>query len=231
VKLSDGQIAAIEQSGWFRSATSSYLVLDGQLRIRAANPANYRVTGTLQSDLLGEEVFDAFPANPESPESAIDRATHSFDLVLRQGVRHAMGIYRHDLADPNTVGKFRTRLWTAVNHPIKEGPRTIALLHQVDNVTHALLPKDVAAPSPAEELHETAKLLHRSFPMMSLDEVLGVVAHSQAVVVETLGVPNIARAQQLAALRLEVQLGIPASSDTEISRADSIGLPLLRRTR
>ncbi|CAM5312019.1 MULTISPECIES: ANTAR domain-containing protein [Streptomyces] len=60
-------LRATSDSQLFLVTTAPYVVLDTELRIRAANPAYLRVTGRTRDDLIGAFVFDAFPDNPEDP--------------------------------------------------------------------------------------------------------------------------------------------------------------------
>jgi hypothetical protein len=161
---------------------------------------------------MGQWVFDAFPENPAHPNPhGVESSKRSLEFVLRRGVRHCVGVLRYDLPDLKNPGKFLERFWTPVNHPIKDGCRTVAVLHHTENVTRVLTP---TAGNPSanrlHELHTAAAALHRSFPSVSPDEVVGVLAHSRLLIADTLGSPSAAKAQQLARLRLELQSGVPA---------------------
>jgi hypothetical protein len=214
LSISNSQVEAIAASPWFTAATSPYLLLDDQLRIRAANAAHHRATGIPRDYFLGEAVFDAFPDNPAVPDAdGVARGARSFEYVFRRGARHCMGVQRHDLPDLNRPGEFQPRFWAPISHPIKDGRTTVAVLHHCENITPVLCPTvDGTVHHRLDELREAATPLHRSFPTLTADEVLAVLAHSQLVVSRTLGSPNIVRAQQLAILRLEVQSGVPAEA-------------------
>ena len=68
----------------FRATAAPYLILDPELRIRAANPAYQQATLTTEEDLRGAYLFDVFPDDPANPE-ADGRANLSTSLqqVLR----------------------------------------------------------------------------------------------------------------------------------------------------
>jgi hypothetical protein len=51
--------------------------------------------------------------------------------------------------------------------------------------------------------------LWRQFPDLSREAVLGILTHSQRLVIETLGAPDAERAAELARLRLEARTGHP----------------------
>ena len=85
----------------FESAPACYLVLAPDLTIVAASDAYLRATMTRRESILGREIFEVFPDNPDDPaadgaanlRSSLDRvlATRTADVVFLDGhcVRHA----------------------------------------------------------------------------------------------------------------------------------------------
>src|ERR1700729_2652052 len=53
----------------FESWLEPYLVLDPELVIIAVSDAHLAVTMTKRSDVIGRNIFDAFPGNPDDPEA------------------------------------------------------------------------------------------------------------------------------------------------------------------
>src|SRR3984885_14293029 len=53
----------------FESWPEPYLVLDPELVIIAVSDAHLAVSETSRSDIIGRNIFDAFPDNPDDPES------------------------------------------------------------------------------------------------------------------------------------------------------------------
>src|SRR5947208_13930431 len=53
----------------FESATGRYLVLTSDLTIVAASDAYLHATVTKRAEVLGRELFDVFPDNPDDPRA------------------------------------------------------------------------------------------------------------------------------------------------------------------
>lgn len=210
--LSASRVASIEESAWFQTQWAPYLLADTNLRIRAVNAAYERASGHPRESLLGEALFDVFPDNPANPEAdGVANASASLEWVLRHGARHWMGVQRYDSPDLSRPGEFIYKVWTPVNSPIKDGKRTVAVLHHVQDVTRAVpaKPAHVAYPQ-LSELRRRAEVLSRQFPELPAEAVLGVLTHSHSVVMENSGAQDLERAEELARLRLETHAGHPA---------------------
>ncbi|HET6817376.1 MAG TPA: ANTAR domain-containing protein [Mycobacteriales bacterium] len=130
-------IVAVAAAPVFEATAAPYAILDRQLKIRAVNRAYEAATGHLRSDLLGEEMFVAFPDNPNDPHAdGVRRLSASLHHVFTRGTRHYMGVQRYDVRDTDTAGRFRYKVWTPVNSPIRdEAGRCAAVLHHVEDVT------------------------------------------------------------------------------------------------
>jgi hypothetical protein len=211
--LSAGLASAIEGSPWFQAASGPYLLVDTDLRIRGVNPAYERATAHPRSRLIGEQLFDVFPDNPDDPAAdGVAKLSGSLELVFRTGVRHWMGVQRYDVPDLHERGSFVYKVWVPVNSPVKDGGKTVAALHHVRDVTAVLSRADrgTAVEARLAGLQAAADALGRQFPDVPREVVLGTLTHSQLVMIETLGFPDLDRAQGLARLRLEASSGYPA---------------------
>ncbi|WP_290056837.1 ANTAR domain-containing protein [Amycolatopsis solani] len=122
----------------FQAAPAPYLILDPDLRIRAANPAYAQATLTSAADLHGTYLFDAFPDNPADPGAdGVANLSGSLERVLRAGHRHYMGLQRYDVPAPDDRAKFVHKVWAPVNVPLRDPDNRIAgILHHVEDVTH-----------------------------------------------------------------------------------------------
>lgn len=139
--LSFGLVAAIEDSVSFQHNWSPYMLVDSDLRIRAANKAYERATAQPGDALIGELPFDVFPDNPADPHAdGVATLSASLEKVFRRGVRHSVGIQRYDIPDGQRSGEFLHRVWTPVNSPIKNDGNTAAVLNQVQDITRAIVP-------------------------------------------------------------------------------------------
>jgi PAS domain S-box-containing protein len=120
----------------FRSSPTATLVLDVQLNIRDANPAYLRTTGRELHDLVGRNVFVAFPDNPEEPGEGVARLRASMQRALETGEPDGMWVQRYDIPGPSGSGTFEERYWSPVNTPILDADgRRLGLLHTVEDVT------------------------------------------------------------------------------------------------
>lgn len=120
----------------FDAHPSPTLVLDTEFVIRAANRAYLAQAGRGSEELLGLDVFEAFPDNPDDDEC--DGAANlraSLERVLRTGRVHHMAVQRYDVVLPAESVRFVTKYWTPVNSPILEGETVVGVLHRVDDVT------------------------------------------------------------------------------------------------
>lgn len=210
--LSANRVSAIEESAWFQSKWAPYLLSDADWRIRAVNSACERASGHPREGLLGHQLFDVFPDNPADPDAdGVANVSASLEFVFRRGVRHWLGVQRYDIPDRHNPGEFVYKVWTPTNSPIKEGKKTIAVLQHAQDVTR------VVPRAPAEHaypkliwLRSAAEALGRQFPDLPTEAVLGVLAHSHSVVMESVGAQDFERAEALAKLRLETHAGHPA---------------------
>ncbi|HET8604769.1 MAG TPA: PAS domain-containing protein [Marmoricola sp.] len=212
--LAAATIAQIESATWFRSDWAPYLLLDHDLRIRAVNTAYVQATAFPRERLLGENVFDVFPANADARDSgAAARLAASLERVLRTGARDWMGVQRYDVPDPVEPGRFVHRVWTSVNTPVKEDGRTVGVLHQTQDVTevHDLVLEGLrpGRHGDATGFAAVTESLCLQFPDLAQAAVTGLLAHSHRAVARTLGAPDPEKAMALTVLRLELLAGHP----------------------
>ena len=150
MSLADAAIRGIAASVAFRASAAPYLLLDLDLRIRAANAAYEIATHHGIDDMADEPMFDVFPDNPATPEAhSVERLGESFERALTRGDADRMGLQRYDvLTEP---GGFVEKNWLPVNLPLRDGDgRIVGILHHVEDVTHLLaataLERDLLTP-------------------------------------------------------------------------------------
>lgn len=120
----------------FDAHPSPTLVLDTEFVIRAANRAYLQLTDRTSEDLIGAGVFEAFPDNPDVPESdGAERLRDSLTRVLRTRRAHHMAVQRYDVVGVDGSRAFVRKFWAPVNSPILEQDRVIGVLHRVEDVT------------------------------------------------------------------------------------------------
>ena len=105
----------------FRVSPYPYLVMDLDLNIIGANDAYLRATGRVESELLGRYVFDAFPQNPDDPDSTnINEVRSSLLYAIESGEPHTTAFLRYSVPHETARGKvFEERFWSTVHTPVK----------------------------------------------------------------------------------------------------------------
>jgi len=119
----------------FQAAPSPYLVLDPELDIVAVSDAYLAATMTTREDILGRNLFDVFPDNPNDPAADGVRNLHaSLVRVLERRVPDTMAIQKYDIRRHD--GSFEERHWSPVNTPVlDERGRVRFIIHRVEDVT------------------------------------------------------------------------------------------------
>ncbi|MFN8650358.1 MAG: PAS domain S-box protein [Gemmatimonadales bacterium] len=126
----------------FESAPSLYLVLSPDLSIVAVSDAYLAATMTQRARILGRNLFEVFPDNPDDPDATgTANLLASLDRVLRSGQADTMAVQRYDIRrPPNEGGGFVERYWSPTNAPVL-GPdgHLKYIIHRVKDVTDFIL--------------------------------------------------------------------------------------------
>ena len=141
----------------FESWPEPYLVLDPELVIIAVSDAHLAVSETSRSGIIGRNIFDAFPDNPDDPESdGAARLRASLDEVRRRKVADTMPVQQYDIRRPGS-GEFETRYWSVVNSPVLDHDRNLVyIINRFEDVTeYVRLKERQARQQPAEEKLQT----------------------------------------------------------------------------
>lgn len=142
----------------FEASPGLFLVLDPDLQIVAVSDAYLAATMTTRQAIIGRNIFEVFPDNPNDPAATgVRNLRASFESVRRNGKSHTMAIQKYDIPRPHEKGGgFEERYWSPINSPVFENGRLAYIIHRVEDVT---------------ELEE-AKLLDRA-----KDEFIAVISH------------------------------------------------------
>jgi len=117
------------------AAPGAYLVLDPELIILAVTDAYLRATMTVRDQIVGRELFDVFPDNPNDPEATGTRNLRaSLQTVLQTAVPHAMPVQKYDIRRPDS-GVFEKRYWKPLNTPVVIDGRVAYIIHSVEDMT------------------------------------------------------------------------------------------------
>ena len=122
----------------FESAPGQYLVLTVDLAIAAVSDSYLRATMTQRENILGRNIFDVFPDNPEDVNATgVSNLRDSLERVVRNRVSDAMAVQKYDIQRPiSQGGGFEERYWSPVNTPVLGPEGEIAyIIHRVDDVT------------------------------------------------------------------------------------------------
>ena len=123
----------------FESAPGLYLVLTPDLRIVAASDAYLRATMTKRVEILGRNLFDVFPDNPDDKDATgVRNLRASLERVLATSTPDAMAVQKYDIRRPDDEGGgFEERYWSPVNSPVlHDSSREIVyIIHRVEDVT------------------------------------------------------------------------------------------------
>jgi PAS domain S-box-containing protein len=121
----------------FNALPGACLLLSPQLVVQAASDTYLAVTLTQRASLVGKDVFEAFPANPDAIDSsAVATARASMEQVLATGQPHELTLQPYDLPDPVQPGRFLERYWHMRNAPVLDAAgQVMHLIHEVMDVT------------------------------------------------------------------------------------------------
>jgi PAS domain S-box-containing protein len=104
----------------FESAPGIFLALTPDLRIVAVSDAQLKATMRKREEILGRDLFDAFPDNPNDPTATgVADLRASFARVFQNKAPDTMAVLKYDIRRPETVGGgFEERYWSTVNSPV-----------------------------------------------------------------------------------------------------------------
>jgi PAS domain S-box-containing protein len=169
----------------FQHSPNSYMVLDRQLRFVAANDAYLQVTGKRLEELIGQDLFDAFPHDPADPTN--ESATllrQSLERVLATGKPDVIAFIRYRVPRAEDGdGEIEDRFWSATHTPIfdEQGSVAYVLQHTVD-VTGLRRLREAAwypAVTSAGTIQMEAGVLERAREVQEKNQSLQI-AHAEA---------------------------------------------------
>ena len=115
----------------FEASPNPYVLLDPSFTIIGMNEAYLRVTMRDRVDLIGRNMFDAFPGDPASEQGG--QLRDSLNRVVRERVRDHIPLIRYDIPRPDGGG-LEERYWSATHTPLlhRSGEVLLILQHTVD---------------------------------------------------------------------------------------------------
>lgn len=114
----------------FNLSPNPYVILDPDLTIVGMNDAYLVTTMQSREALLGRNIFDAFPSEPDSASGRMLR--QSFAKVLKTGQVDHLALIPYPIAMPD--GTMAERFWSATHTPVNgdDGAVRLILQHTVD---------------------------------------------------------------------------------------------------
>jgi PAS domain-containing protein len=95
------------------------VLLTPEFVIADMNLEYLRVAGRTRDELLGRDVFEAFPDNPANPgATGVHELSASLTRVLATGKPDAISMQEYDVEVPGSPGLFAKRFWSPVNAPV-----------------------------------------------------------------------------------------------------------------
>jgi len=176
--------AAPDFRALFEAGPGLLLILDPGLRILAVSDAYLAATMTERNDILGRDVFDVFPDNPDDPgATGVDNLRSSLERVLQSGLPDTMAVQKYDIRRPTAEGgDFEVRYWSPVNSPVLDRDKELAyIVHRVEDVTEFVRLREQGSEMEAEivrrsqELQEANELLRTA--NADKNEFLGRLSH------------------------------------------------------
>ena len=109
----------IDYAAVYRQLPIPVLLLTPEFAIADVNQASARATGRTRDELLGRNVFDAFPSSSSDPgTTTVCNTIASLRRVLATGEPHAMEFKKSDIEVPGSPGQFARYYWSGVNAPV-----------------------------------------------------------------------------------------------------------------
>lgn len=112
------------------NSPNPYVLMDDKLILIWMNEAYLRTTQRSREELVGQNMFDAFPSPPESDSHR--QLKQSYRQVLATGEVDEIALIRYDIPMPD--GGLEERYWSATHTPFKDehGKIRYILQHTVD---------------------------------------------------------------------------------------------------
>lgn len=115
----------------FDKAPNPYLILDDQLVIVGMNEAYLQVTMRQRDDIVGRNIFDAFPS--EKGSQSQEMLSRSLERTISRAEIDFLPLIPYPIAQPD--GTVADRYWSATHTPIRAGDGRLYILQHTVDVT------------------------------------------------------------------------------------------------
>ena len=119
----------------FDSMTSQYVIVDPDFVIVAATDTFLEMTGKTRDGIVGMNILEAFPDDPDNPEAkGTEILRGSIQRVLDTRAIDILPPVRYDL--PDSTGKYVVRWFKPLNAPALDSKGEVAyILHGAEDIT------------------------------------------------------------------------------------------------
>jgi PAS domain S-box-containing protein len=116
----------------FAASPYPYLLVDTGFDIIGANPAYLSATGRTADELVGKNIFDAFPRNPDDPGSTnLDEVCLSIERAISTRKPHTSALLRYAIPNRTPEGTgFEERYWSAIHTPVFDASGEVIFVAQ-----------------------------------------------------------------------------------------------------
>ncbi|MEV3935956.1 SpoIIE family protein phosphatase [Glycomyces sp. NPDC049804] len=165
----------LDYAAWFAAMPSPYVVVGPDLTIVAANQAYLEATGRTREQLVGHQLFDAFPESKGNVGS-LRKAKGSIQRVIETGRQDSL-ILHYAIPVADKPGEFDDRWWSPVFTPIFGADGKVEYVFiRSDDVTEFVRSSALSHQMPSVELSERialeAELYDRARELHDLNEEL-----------------------------------------------------------
>lgn len=122
----------------FESIPGLYIVYSLDFVIVGGSDAYFRATMTKREEVVGRDLFEVFPDNPDDPNAnGVRNLRASLESVLKHRQPHTMAVQKYNIRRPSSEGGgFEERYWTSTNSPVfDENGEMTHIIHRAEDVT------------------------------------------------------------------------------------------------
>lgn len=117
----------------FRQLPNMDVILNKDLEVIEATDMYINKTHNTRENLIGKNLFEAFPVNPRIPELR-DKILNSLQLVIKSGKTDFIGTFQYDLQDKTTL-RYYKKFWNAYSIPLMSKQGIAGVIHRVEDVS------------------------------------------------------------------------------------------------
>jgi PAS domain-containing protein len=129
--------AQVDYEAAFKHLPGAVALLSPELVIMDVSHGYLDAAGCELDQILGRNILEAFPENPNDPEDTGPRdLLASLEGVLASGEPDFMNPIRYDVEDRDRPGEFEQRYWAVANMPVCTAEGQVSMIvHMAQEVT------------------------------------------------------------------------------------------------